>query len=129
MKVLCCGGRNYKNGDALWNTMNMLHETHKFTLLIHGGAAGADVMGGMWAKEKGVPVQVFPAKWKEHGYSAGSIRNQQMLDEGKPDMVVAFPGGRGTADMVRRATSAGVRVVAVASPTPTNPWLVGEDST
>ena len=42
--------------------------------------------------------------------SAGHIRNQVMLDKGKPDVVVAFPGGRGTADMVRRAEGAGIEV-------------------
>jgi ABC-type sugar transport system substrate-binding protein len=36
-----------------------------------------------------------------------------MLDEGKPDIVVAFPGGTGTADMVRRARKAGVVVIEV----------------
>ena len=55
----------------------------------------------------------YPAPWKRFGPSAGGIRNQQMLDEGKPDLVVAFPGGKGTADMVRRAENAGVKVIKV----------------
>jgi hypothetical protein len=42
---------------------------------------------------------------------AGPIRKQQMLDEGKPDLVVAFPGGRGTAHMVRIARAAGIEVI------------------
>jgi hypothetical protein len=33
-----------------------------------------------------------------------------MLDEGKPDLVVAFPGGGGTKDMITRALGAGVSV-------------------
>jgi hypothetical protein len=41
---------------------------------------------------------------------AGPLRNYQMLEEGKPDLVVAFPGGGGTKDMVRRAVKAGVSV-------------------
>jgi len=32
-----------------------------------------------------------------------------------PDLVLAFPGGRGTADMVSRARKAGVRVVEIAT--------------
>lgn len=52
---------------------------------------------------------VFPRS-ATNGKAAGPIRNQRMLDEGKPDLVVAFPGGRGTADMVRRAKAAGVPV-------------------
>jgi hypothetical protein len=57
-----------------------------------------------------VPIDVYVAQWKKHGRAAGPIRNQRMLDEGKPDLVVAFPGGRGTADMIRRAERAGVPV-------------------
>jgi hypothetical protein len=33
-----------------------------------------------------------------------------MLDEGKPDLVVAFPGAGRTKDMVRRAVKAGVAI-------------------
>ena len=47
---------------------------------------------------------------------AGPERNARMLAEGRPDLVVAFPGGTGTADMVRRAKAAGVRVVEVVEP-------------
>ena len=53
-------------------------------------------------------IELFPADWKVRGRAAGHIRNQQMLDEGRPHLVVAFPGGRGTADMVRRARAAGI---------------------
>jgi hypothetical protein len=50
-----------------------------------------------------VPVIEFPANWKVYGRAAGPIRNMKMLLEGKPDLVVAFPGGIGTADMVKKA--------------------------
>jgi hypothetical protein len=78
--------------------------------IIHGGARGADSMAGEFANETGIEEIVFPADWKMYGRRAGPIRNQQMLDEGKPDLVVAFPGGRGTADMVGRARTAGIEV-------------------
>jgi UDP-N-acetylmuramoylalanine-D-glutamate ligase len=58
-------------------------------------------------------LEVYPADWKLHGKSAGHIRNQQMLDESKPDIVIAFPGGRGTANMIKRAKKAGVEVFQV----------------
>lgn len=51
-----------------------------------------------------------PADWKTHGKRAGSIRNQKMIDDYHPQLVVAFPGGAGTADMVRRARAAGIEV-------------------
>ena len=83
------------------------------TEVIHGGARGADYVMGEIAKAAGLPVSIYPADWRKHGKKAGPIRNQLMLDDGKPDCVLAYPGGRGTADMVRRAKVAGVRVVEV----------------
>lgn len=80
---------------------------------ISGMARGADKLpfGARHSLEE--KIQEFPADWKTHGKAAGFIRNQQMLDEGKPDLVVAFPGGRGTADMISRAKKAGVKVIEV----------------
>jgi hypothetical protein len=87
---------------------------HGPTLIIHGCANGADEWADYWADVNNVPHRAFPADWNKHGKAAGPIRNQRMLDEGKPDMVIAFPGGRGTADMVRRARTAGVEVREIA---------------
>lgn len=81
--------------------------------IIHGGANGADSLAHQYAHISGIPVTVYPADWKKHGRGAGPIRNAQMLTEGKPDLVVAFPGGTGTKDMVTRAKRAGVEVLEV----------------
>jgi hypothetical protein len=78
--------------------------------IIHGGASGADKAADEWAIINLTGLEVFPADWEKHGKSAGSIRNQKMLHEGKPDIVVAFPGGAETADMVRKAKRTGVPV-------------------
>jgi len=78
--------------------------------IICGGATGADAMALQYAIEKNIEHHVFMANWVKHGRSAGPIRNQQMITEGKPDIVIAFPGGKGTADMVRRAKLCGVKV-------------------
>ena len=73
-------------------------------VVIHGGARGADDLARQWGEiSVGIEGVEFRADWTAHGKAAGMIRNQRMLDEGRPDLVVAFPGGRGTADMVRRA--------------------------
>lgn len=68
-------------------------------------------MARCYAADHGISAEGFPADWRKYGKSAGPLRNQQMIDEGKPDLVVAFPGGTGTADMVRRAKAAGIRVI------------------
>lgn len=109
MRVLVCGGRDYTNGRRLRFFLDMLEEP--ISVLIEGGARGADRLAKEWAEDRQVPVETYPADWDRHGRSAGYIRNQQMLKEGKPDLVVAFPGGRGTANMVALAQKAGVRVV------------------
>jgi hypothetical protein len=92
--------------------LNEVHLTTPVTLLIEGGASGADRLAGQWAAEHDVPTLRMNADWKKYGRGAGHIRNQQMLDE-KPELLVAFPGGKGTADMVRRARKAGLPVILV----------------
>ena len=114
-RVLVCGGRGYSNTPRVYAVLDDLHAHLGIVCVIEGSATGADARAASWALKQGVPTETFPADWKTHGRAAGPIRNQRMLDEGRPDMVVAFPGGRGTADMVRRAKAAGVPVVQVAA--------------
>lgn len=111
MKVLVCGGRNFFDKVMVWTALDKLHREHGFTVLIHGAASGADTLAGLWAKNQGVTECIYAADWRMHGASAGPIRNQKMLDHGCPKLVVAFPGGPGTSDMVSRAKAAGVRVI------------------
>lgn len=109
MIVLVCGGRRYSNRDYVFDTLDEI--AADITLLIHGGAPGADTLANEWAKSRNVQCECYPAVWDMHGKAAGPLRNQRMLDEGKPDLVIAFPGGVGTADMVQRAERAGVEVL------------------
>lgn len=109
MKVLVCGGRDYTDYEELKTVLSALQVRRKpFSLIIHGNAQGADYLAGVYARRHEIPVKAFPADWDTHGRSAGPIRNKQMLDEGKPDLVVAFTGGKGTANMVSQAKQAGV---------------------
>lgn len=81
--------------------------------LCQGGALGADRLALFWAIAEGIPVMTYPARWKALGGRAGPERNARMLTEWKPDIVLAFPGGKGTADMVKRARAAGVETYLV----------------
>ena len=110
MRILVCGGRDFSKYNQVFYAISRLKNTYGVEAVIHGGARGADSLAGQAAEELGIPVEVYPADWKTHGKKAGLIRNQQMIDEGKPDAVVAFHGGRGTADMLRRAKEAGLPV-------------------
>lgn len=122
LTVLVCGGRDYgdiKQPDPVrleqyFQVMKTLDDLAASSWprrpdggldvrIVSGAARGVDSVAIDWAKVNMVECLQFPADWEKHGKSAGAIRNKQMLDEGKPDLVVAFPGGRGTANMAKQA--------------------------
>src|SRR5688572_16446636 len=141
MRVLVCGGRDfgnirdknrpdykerlaeYKFGYDTLTEMSVYDwpktEDDKFgnwlpaVTIISGEADGADSIATDWAVINWTGYEGYPADWKTHGKAAGYIRNKQMLEEGKPDLVIAFPGGRGTAMMVDIAKKAGVEVIEI----------------
>lgn len=115
MRVLVCGGRTYGDRHRVNEVLDKLHREAGIDLLIDGAARGADQLGHEWAQSEGVPTERFPADWDNQGSFAGPARNARMLTEGNPDVVIASPGGRGTADMVRKARRAGVEVVEIAN--------------
>ena len=113
MRVLVCGGRDFDDVGLIISVLDRLHTEKSFTMLIHGNARGADRIADAWASRTGVPREPYglpQGEWDELGKKAGPLRNQRMLEEGKPDLVVAFPGGGGTKDIVRRAVKAGVAI-------------------
>jgi hypothetical protein len=118
MRVLVCGGRTFDDWALLKETLDGLEQA---SVIIHGATAGADTLAGRWGELRKVPVWAFQADWTAHGRAAGPIRNKRMLEEGRPDLVVAFPGGHGTANMVKQARAAGVRVIEVAAPRRSRP--------
>ncbi len=113
LRVLVCGGRDFEDRGWLNLVLTEMHEDNrpkeKIGVIIHGGALGADVLAGAWAAANGVIAEVYNANW-ETGVRAGPIRNSVMLIKGEPDIVVAFPGGKGTADMKTKARIHGVPV-------------------
>lgn len=113
MKVLVCGGRNFNDAAKLYATLDRLHAQRPVTGLISGNGRGADLLGERWAMSKGILVSLYPANWDEQGRAAGPIRNAKMIQEGKPDLVVAFEGGRGTAHTVLLAKKCNIEVIEV----------------
>jgi len=110
MVILVCGGRTYNNKDKVNEVLSSIHKEKPITVLIHGAAKGADTLAGYWARENNIKEKQYPALWNTHGKAAGIMRNQKMLDDNKVDLVIAFPGGKGTADMVERAKKANIEV-------------------
>lgn len=118
MRILVCGSRHF-NDFYLASNILLEHFTGGpgFTL-IHGDAKGADRLSErvirhyFYKLDDLVSIERYPADWEKHGKAAGHIRNKQMLDEGKPDLVIAFlaKDSKGTKNMIDQATKAGVPV-------------------
>jgi YspA, cpYpsA-related SLOG family len=123
MRILICGDRNWTDQTLI----EVVLEGHyrrarldrKQLVLIEGCARGADKVACEWGPNGlvGMTHEHFPAEWDKYGKSAGPIRNRQMADEGKPDIVYAFhddlAGSRGTIDMVRVVKKAKIPLVIV----------------
>lgn len=113
-RLLVTGGRDYSDVQAVNAALNAFREKYGISVLISGGAKGADEAAELWAFHNGIAVDRYPvtkAAWKVFGRAAGPRRNARMLEEGKPDIVLAFPGGNGTRDMTLQAKAAGLTVL------------------
>ncbi len=108
MRVLVCGGRTFEN----WKVVSQHLSEIKPTVIIQGGASGADRLAAKYADVNGIPLVTYPALWSR-GKKAGPQRNAFMLEDSRPDIVIAFPGGNGTRDMIDKAKRAGVRVLEI----------------
>lgn len=108
--VIVSGGRDYAEIDRLWRLLDNIHDIRHIGLLCHGACkyGGADIHAENWAKAREVNYLGMPAKFKHRGPSAGPERNALLLKHCTPDMVLCFPGGKGTADMLKKAQKAGI---------------------
>lgn len=111
MKILVCGGRDFNDVAYLEEVLNGILAISKVDIIIEGEAKGADTLARNWADKNNISVDKYPADWDKNGKSAGFKRNEQMLIEGKPDLVVAFPGGNGTRHMIKIAKKHGFPVL------------------
>lgn len=115
MIVLVTGGRKCHDLALIYGALDTIQPS----LVIHGAARGADSLAQRWAELQGVPTKQYPvteADWNLYKAFAGGIRNQKMLDD-NPDInvVLAFPGGAGTNDMIRRAEQQGFNIIRIGS--------------
>jgi len=104
VRTIVAGGRNYFLTEFDESRLDELDITE----VVCGCARGADTGGEVWAQKRGIPVKRFPAQWDTLGRGAGLARNCEMADYA--EMLVAFPGGRGTDHMVRTALARGLVV-------------------
>ena len=107
LRVIVCGGRDYSDIAAVRHEIVRIGMDNMHAVIVHGAARGADSIARFCAEDLGLQTEAHPANWDKYGKRAGFIRNQEMADAGA-DLCVAFPGGNGTADMIRRAEAAGI---------------------
>ena len=114
MRILVCGDRNWTNIDLIRKVLTLYEGIPGQDTLIHGNCSGADKLAGLIGSNMGFRVRKYSAQWNRYGKAAGPIRNQRMLDEGKPDIVIGFHDNieqsKGTKDMLNRARKAGIPV-------------------
>lgn len=112
MKLIIAGGRDYILDGQIEDfdrfMQSIVDQLGAVTEVVSGGEKGADSVGMDWASRKGIPVRVFAPDWNSHGRAAGPIRNRQMAEYA--DALVCFPGGRGTASMIREAQKLGLMI-------------------
>lgn len=106
MNLLITGGRDYDDAELVGRVLDRLQPK----CIIHGGAKGADSLGGSWARKNGVPEIVVAAQWDTYGKAAGGLRNAWMLEFTRVEEVVAFDGGAGTQSMVDLAKGKGLKI-------------------
>lgn len=110
--VVVTGGRDYEDRRVVFDTLDAIHAETPIRRLAQGECrTGADRLARLWALEHGACLVGYHALWQFHGTVAGPIRNRAMINAERPDIVVAFPGNRGTADCCAYAESEGFTVV------------------
>ena len=106
MNIAFTGGRNYNNYRAVEETMHLIGALRDDVDILVGCASGLDSLVRQIAKGK---VTVFKANWNLHGKAAGPIRNGEMLESA--NLLIAFPGGKGTDNCIGQAVQLGIPVV------------------
>lgn len=121
MKAIICGGRDYSFTETDHAWLNELHERLGITEVVSGTARGADREGEVWARLNNIPVRRFFPNWDYHGKIAGFLRNEDMAEYAAGGVCIAFPGNRGTADMMNRARNRSIPVYRPHSLAPSTP--------
>ena len=111
IKLIIAGGRHGHIRIDQLLVLDYIVDSIRPVEIVNGGATGIDEDARNWAKQRKLPLSVFPADWETHGRSAGPIRNKEMAEYA--DALIAFPGGRGTENMRGEARSAGLPILVI----------------
>ncbi|WP_071799452.1 DUF2493 domain-containing protein [Natronohydrobacter thiooxidans] len=111
MRLILAGGRHLDDVALIRRALARAHALRPVTVLIHGGNGALGITAEDWAREMRLHVLRYPANWREFGKRAEAIRNAFMLEDSRPDMLLALPGGNDTADLVANALRARLPVI------------------
>lgn len=109
MKLVVAGGRDVHLSDKDYQVLEKVVNKMDIDEIITGGATGVDTDAIEWAKARGVKTRIFAAEWERHGRMAGPIRNREMALYA--DVLLHFPGGKGTQSMIMEARSKNLLVI------------------
>lgn len=119
-RILVCGSRDFNGGaytdTQVYDKLTQIRNEYLgqcLPVVIQGWGSGVDLAAAQWAEFFNYPFLTVPADWDQYGKLAGPYRNQLMLDLGNPDIVIAFPGGKGTKDMKTRAEERGIEIIEI----------------
>ena len=119
-RIIVCGGREYRDAQTIGMMLARFRPSRGEAVLVHGACRGADMTAAKVALAAGWTVEAHPAEVHIYGSpQAFHIRNQEMVDAGA-DLLIAFPGGNGTADCTRRARKAEIPVATLRAGDPTD---------
>ena len=99
------GSRNFNDFNLFAKGIVEIYKIYKCypTLVVSGGAKGADTLGEIWADKNNIEKLIFKPEWNKYGKRAGIMRNTDIVENS--DHILAFPSkyGRGTQDTIRKA--------------------------
>lgn len=113
MRILICSGRFYADTKTVTQVLDVYASRQNIDVLIHGGH---QILGGIiesWAREIDVHLIRYPANWARYGKYAELRRNLFMIEDSRPDLVLVFPGGEDTAECIKMAQRAQIKVVEI----------------
>ena len=124
MRVLVGGGRHFGDAEKVHQELVRLHWRKPISVLIHGSVTDVGIAAEAWARSSGTRVVRYPPNRKLYGKKAEGLRDAFMIEDSRPDLVLAFPGGRHTADLIQKAINAKIVVLAIPAGSARKPLTV-----
>jgi len=115
MRLLICGGRHFDDTMLVESELSCFHARTPVSVLVHGGLPGLGVPAEAWARRNGVRLIRYPANFSL-GKRGDFERDDFMLEDSRPDALLAFPGGSRTARLLDRAQELCIHTMRITPP-------------